>query len=375
MGNYKIVMSEPDLSDLEASYLSRCVSDNWISSAGPFIKEFEQRVAKYFNRRFAIATSSGTSAIELALKAQGVCTGHGVLIPDWTFSGTINAVLHLGAEPIICDIDPSSFGLCMHSVRRCFDDYLSTGKRIKAILPVHPLGSPLCLRELYEFSSTNGMSVVEDAAGAFNSRLNGRLVGSTGDAVTFSFNGNKVLTCGGGGMVLTDDPLLAERILLYRSNSAGVYDYQVPSYNHQMLNTAAGIGLAQLDRIEEISSKRQHIHQRYRDEIPTDHGLFSIVPVPNDVEPNNWLFWLLFDNASVAHHFTEFLEGLSIQSRMFWKALSLSPAFKNLTQAEVKHSQSLSSRVVTIPSGSKLSYEKQSSVIEAITSWVRSYKS
>ena len=375
MRDYKIAMSEPDLSDLEASYLARCLSDNWISSAGPFINEFEQRIAKYFNRRYAIATSSGTSAIELSLKAQGVSAGHGVLIPDWTFSGTINAVLHLGAEPVVCDIDPSSFGLCMHSVRRCFEDYSSTGKKIKAILPVHPLGTPLCLRELYEFSSANGLAVVEDAAGAFNSRLNGSLVGSTGVTVIFSFNGNKVLTCGGGGMVLTDDPTISKRIMLYRSNSAGVYDYQVPSYNHQMLNIAAGIGLAQLDRINEISSKRKHIHQRYRDELASGHGLFSIVPVPNGVQPNNWLFWLLFENASVAKQFTEFLEGQSIQSRMFWKSLSLSPAFENLPKTELKHSQSISSRVVTIPSGSQLSYEKQTNVIDAITAWVHSCKS
>ena len=214
MKDYKIAMSEPDLSDLEASNLARCLSDNWISSAGPFINEFEKRVAKYFNRRYAIATSSGTSAIELSLKAQGVSAGHGVLIPDWTFSGTINAVLHLGAEPVFCDIDPSSFGLCMYSVQRCFEEYSSTGKKIKAVLPVHPLGIPLCLRELYEFSSANGLAVVEDAAGAFGSRLNGRLVGSTGDAVIFSFNGNKVLTCGGGDMVLTDDPVISKRIMI-----------------------------------------------------------------------------------------------------------------------------------------------------------------
>ena len=375
MRNYKIAMSEPDLSDLEASYLARCVSENWISSAGPFIEEFERRVAKYLSRRFAIATSSGTSAIELSLRAQGVSSGDGVLIPDWTFSGTINAVLHLGAEPVICDINPSNYGICMDSVRRCFDNHSSTGKIIKAILPVHPMGNPLDLDELYKFSSDNNLVVVEDAAGAFCSRLNGNMVGSTGDAVTFSFNGNKVLTCGGGGMVVTDDPTISKRILLYRSNSAGVYDYQVPSYNHQMLNTAAGIGLAQLDRIEEMLSKRKDIHQRYRDEIPTTHGLFSIELVHNDVQSNHWLFWLLFKNADVANHFTEFLEDLSIQSRIFWKSLSLSPAFEMLAQYDLQQSQSISSRVVIIPSGSKLTYEMQTNVIDAITSWVHSYKS
>lgn len=374
MPNYKIPMSEPDLSDLEADYLRRCVSENWISSAGPFINEFERRIAKYFDRGFAIATSSGTAALELGLRAQGVSVGDRVLIPDWTFAGTINAVIHLGAVPVICDISPSNYGLCLDSAQKCFDESLANGEQIAAIMPVHPLGNPLNLDELYRFANKNKLIVVEDAAGAFNSKLHGKLVGSGGDVVAFSFNGNKVLTCGGGGMVLTDNLSIAEKIKFYRSNSVGVYDYQVVGYNHQMLNTAAGIGLAQLERIEDISVRRSRIHKRYRDEIPTCHGLFSIAQVPEYVQSNSWLFWLLFKDTGLADQFIKFLEDLSIQSRVFWKSLSLSPAYESLVCTDLVHSQSISSRVVTIPSGSKLSFEDQSNVIDAIRDWVKSKK-
>ncbi|MDB2324454.1 DegT/DnrJ/EryC1/StrS family aminotransferase [Alphaproteobacteria bacterium] len=365
-------MSEPDLGGRELEYLSRCVSENWISSAGPFIEEFEQKIAGFFGRKHAVSTSNGTSALTIALKAANIGPNDRVLVPDWTFSGSINSVLNMGAQPVLCDIDLNTFGISIDEVEKYLSMQTEDGDAIKAIMVVHPLGLPLDLKKLYALSEKYGVVIIEDAAGAFGSGIGGELIGSRGDFVTFSFNGNKVLTSAGGGMVLTDSDQVAQKMRLFRSNSAGVYDYHVPSFNHQMLNIAAAIGIAQFERHDVMLSRRKEIYETYVEQIPTDHSFFSIKSIPSNAEFNYWMFWLVFDNKLHAEEFILYMEDLQIQTRVFWKSLSISRAFDKVLKTDLTNSHALSGRVVTIPAGSALTDQNQSIVIDAIKSWVKS---
>lgn len=367
---YKVRLSDPCLLGNELKYLTQCVKDNWISSAGSFVTEFENKIAKFFKRKFAISTSSGTSAIELSLRAAGVERDSIVLVPDWTFSGTINAVINIGAIPILCDIDLDSYGISENSVIQNIETQKKIGRYVKAIVTVHPLGLPFDGAGIKRIASQNNIKIVEDAAGAFNSKLNGELVGSTGELVTFSFNGNKLITTGGGGIILTDNEVFFHKLQLLRSNSAGIYEYKIPSYNHQMLNTSAAIGLAQLEMLHEMTFVRTKIHNRYDSELLHDHDLFKIEDREIKSGSNYWLYWLLFSENAKAQEFVGFMETENVQVRQFWNSLSLSPAFSSFKNEHLQSSQTLSGKIVVIPCSASMSDDDQSTVINSINKWV-----
>ena len=279
-------VAAPDLSGNELDYVTECLSSSWISSQGRFIEEFENRVAEFVGARFAVATCNGTAALHIALLALGLKPGDEVIVPTLTYVATANAVTFCGARPVFADIDAQTWNLNPNSVCR-----LITPKT-RGILPVHLYGLPCDLGPILETARRHGLWVVEDAAEALGASYANRVVGSFGEAAIFSFFGNKIVTTGEGGMVVTNDPDLAERLRLLRGQGMDPkrrYWHPMVGFNYRMTNIAAAIGVAQMERVNGLLAARRRVATWYQEELADCPGLSFQFVQP----PSTSVFWMV----------------------------------------------------------------------------------
>jgi perosamine synthetase len=251
----------PDLKGNELKYLVEAFLSSWISSSGKYITDFESNFAKFCECPHGIATSNGTTALHLALMACGVGPGDEVIVPDLTFAATANVVLHAGATPVIVDIEENSWCIDPKEIKKAITS------RTKAIIPVHLYGQPCAMDEIMRIAREHKLFVVEDCAEAHGARFDGKRVGSIGDIGCFSFFGNKVITTGEGGMCTTASQTLAERMRLLRDHGMSrerKYWHEAVGFNYRMTNLQAAVGLAQLERVDEILSSRRSVEDDYR---------------------------------------------------------------------------------------------------------------
>lgn len=369
---YDILLCAPDLAGNERLYLERCIAENWISTAGPFVDEFEQKIAALLGRKHAIATSSGTAAIELALIGAGLQAGDRVIVPDWTFSATATAAAHAGASLYMADITLDGLGLDPDDLERSLELHRKENTRVGAVVAVHPFGYPAKLTLLRDICAAYGVPLIEDAAGAIGTLYKGNHVGGHGSVSAFSFNGNKTLTTGGGGMVLTDDAARAQIIRAYSTNSHGPnYHYKVIGYNHRMTNLAAAIGLAQLERLDEMIDSKKRIAARY-DRALREIGGLQAIPMVSWGTPNSWMYCAFAENEYEAKTLIDFMDERRIQVRIFWRSLASEPAFTGAGRSELKNSRAISGRVVALPCSSHLTMQEQERVIDALRGWRKS---
>lgn len=281
-----IPISKPSITELEISYGSDAIRSTWISSLGKYIDEFEKKFAEFSDAKYGVALMNGTVAIQLALEASGVKAGDEVIVPDLSFVATANAVLYLDAIPVFIDIDP--FNLCMDPDRI----EAAITPKTKAIIPVHLYGHPADMVRINEIAKKHNLIVVEDAAEAHGATVNGKKVGSWGHCATFSFYGNKNITTGEGGMITTNDEALYQRCRFLRDHAMSPtkrYWHPEKGYNFRMTNIQAAIGVAQLERIEEITAARNRVFKAYQRRLQ-NHPVISI----NNTSP--WAtnsFWLI----------------------------------------------------------------------------------
>jgi len=368
-GPYDILLCVPDLRGRESEYLEQCVRDNWISSAGPFVDAFEERLAALHGRRFAVATSSGTAAIDISLAGLNLEPGDRVIMPGWTFSATANAALHAGAEPYFVDISPDNLGMDADDLDAALAENSKLGKRVRAVIVVHTFGRPAELDRLEDVCRANDVPLVEDAAGAIGSRYKGKPIGKFGQSSIFSFNGNKLICAGGGGMALTDDAELAERMRLKSTNSHGPnYHYKIIGYNHRMTNLSAAIGLAQIERLDEMLSLKKALSRRYDDALAGSNK-FALIPDDTKNQQNYWIYCILVNTTQLAEDLFSFMETRRIQIRIFWRLLTLEPAFAGFPGSKLDVARSISGRVVALPCSSDLSSSDQERVIAAVREW------
>ncbi len=255
-------VSRPSISALEIEYVTDAVKSGWVSSLGPYIDRFEAGFAQFCGVDHAISVSNGTVAIHLALVSMGVGVGDEVIVPDLSFIATANAVLMAGATPVFCDIDPYTLGIDPNMIETLITS------RTKAIIPVHLYGHPADMTAILTVAERHGLTVVEDAAEAHGASIYNRPVGSWGTCATFSFYGNKNLTTGEGGMIVTSDSVLAARCRKLRDHamsSSKRYWHDELGYNYRMTNLQAALGCAQLDRVQELLDGRQRLFDLYRD--------------------------------------------------------------------------------------------------------------
>ena len=363
-----IPLSIPDLRGREAEYLATCVDDNWVSSAGPFVTSFETETAALAGRKFGVATVNGTAALHLALIGAGVQKGDHVAVPDWTFAATANAVHHAGAIPLFVDVNSDSWTLDPGQLERAFDS--SKGEKIRAVIVVDTLGYTADMDKLAGVCLSRGVPLIEDAAGAIGATYKGRPAGSFGAFSIFSFNGNKTVTAGGGGMVLTDDGERASYLshLSKQARTGEDYEHDAIGFNYRMTNVNAAIGIAQLERLVEMLERRREIALAY-DEALIGCKAMTPPPSPSWANPSGWLYSVRCANAEVASSMVEHFRAKKIEVRKFWRSLSRQSVYSESAAILSGVSQGLTGTIVSLPSSSSLTDKELAKVISVLKSF------
>ena len=358
-----IPLSVPELRGNEWAYVKECLDTNWVSSAGPFVNRFEELVAKYSGNAHGVATSTGTAALHIALLAAGVEPDDEVLVPSLTFIAPANAIRYAGAWPVLIDVEPEYWQMDPQLVsdflrRECrsADGRLinkTTGRRVKAILPVHILGHPVDADPIIEMARELGLMVVEDATESLGAEYKDGKVGHLGDIACFSFNGNKIITTGGGGMIVTDNSELAERAR-YLSTQAKddpiEYVHKEIGYNYRLTNLQAALGCAQMEQLDDFVAAKRAIRSAYDEGLRSVAGLELMRQAP-------WahsVFWMytILVNEQYGEDRRELMQRLTsqgIQSRPLWQPLHLSPVYQKTPALLTGVAESINRRALSLP--------------------------
>ncbi len=368
-----ILLSAPDLGAAESRYLQQCVASGWVSTAGPWVPHFEAMLADALGLPQVVATHSGTAALHLMLLAAGVAPGELVMLPDLTFVAPANAIVYCGAEPLLIDVERRHWqldgdllaefleGECEKRPQGCF--HRASGRRIAALLLVHVLGYAGDLPRYQQLAADWGLPLLEDAAEALGSSFEGQQLGNWGQMGSLSFNGNKLLTTGGGGAIICQEAGQAERLRwLARQAKAGPdgYDHSETGFNYAMTSLAAALGLGQLEHWEAMLARRRALHARYRAAFPS---LTFPLPYPGN-QPNHWLSTALMPEREKVQ---ASLAGRGIETRPLWRPMHQLPMFQQARFVTATHNSDwLYERALSLPSGSGLSEAQQQLVIEAV---------
>lgn len=367
---YRYPVAEPEIGEEELRNVIEAVKSGWISSRGEFIQRFEESFARYIGAKHGIAVSSGTAALHLALAALGIGPGDEVIVPDLTFAATINAVLYVGAKPVIVDVNPDYWCMDPDEVRRAITP------RTKAIIPVHLYGHPCDMDPIVEVAEKHGLYIVEDAAEAHGAEYKGKRVGSFGDISCFSFYGNKIITTGEGGMCLTNSSELAKKIRILRDHGmdpAKRYWHNMVGFNYRMTNLQAAIGLAQLSKIDRFIEKKRRIAKIYEEELSSIHGITPHPEMPW-AKCVFWLYSILVDSRRLGitrDRIAEELGREGIETRSFFYPLHEMPIYQRYATSHYYVSSDLSRRGLNLPSSVKLGEEDVIYISQRIKSVIR----
>jgi perosamine synthetase len=321
-----IPVNEPLLDGMEEHYLVDCIRTGWISSEGPFVRQFEEAFASRVGRRHAVAVCNGTAALELAVACLDLQPGDEIIMPSFTIISCAAAVIRAGAVPVMVDSDPDTWNMNVNQIETKI-----TG-RTKAVMPVHIYGLPVDMQPLMAIAAKHGLKVIEDAAEAHGVDCSGRPCGSYGDLSTFSFYPNKLITTGEGGMIVTDDPLLAERCRSLRNlcfQEGRRFVHEELGYNYRMTNLQAAVGLAQMERLDEFACKKRMIGSWYT-ALLAGHPLLQLPRCSTDYADN--IYWVygvvLSDKVSVdAAKVCRLLQENGIGTRPFFWPMHEQPVF------------------------------------------------
>ena len=353
---YKYPVAEPEIGEEELKNVIEAVKSGWVSSKGKFIEEFENLFAKYIGVKYGVATSNGTVALHLALAALDVGPHDEVIVPDLTFVATINAVLYVGAKPVIVDIDPNYWCLDPSKLREAITS------RTKAIIPVHLYGHPCHMDAIMEVAVRHGLYVIEDSAEAHGAEYKGRKIGSFGHISCFSFYGNKIITTGEGGMCLTNDEELAEKMKTLRDHGMDPkkrYWHNVIGFNYRMTNLQAALGVAQLSKIEEFIEKKRRIARLYAEGLSSIEGI-TLHPEMPWAKCVYWLYSILINEEKTGitkDKLAEKLQNCGIETRNIFYPLHEMPPYKKYAKLSYPASSAISRKGLSLPSSVKLSEE------------------
>lgn len=376
----RIPLSEPLFEGNEWNYLKQCLDTGWVSSEGPFVERFERTVAESLGIPHAVATCNGTAALHMALRVAGVRPDEEVILPALTFIAPANAVRYLGAYPLFIDAEPGSWQIDPHKVvdfltKECLwkERFLrnrKTGRRVRAVLPVHILGHPVDMDPILEIARRYELIVVEDVAEGLGSKYKGHFVGTEGDIACLSFNGNKIVTCGGGGMIVTKNDSWAGRaryLTTQAKDDPVEYIHKEIGYNYRLTNLQAAVGVAQMERLDRSIERKRIIARRYQEALK-EEGLSVLQEAP-------WarsIYWL---NAMVIegrlfglnrYQLMDHLRRRGIGVRPLWHPLHRLAPFSDCDSFQVEVADHLYQSVLTLPSSVGLSGADQTFVIHAI---------
>ena len=344
---------------------------NWVAPLGPHVDGFEQEMAERIGVRRAVALSSGTAALHLALLALGVGSGDRVMVPTFTFAATANAVTYVGAKPVFVDCAPETWCLDLSLVEEALEQAEADGDPVAAVIAVDLYGQCCDYDALTEICARYGAVLIEDAAEALGSTYGGRAAGSFGAAAVLSFNGNKILTTSGGGMLVTDrDDVadMAKHLATQAREPVLHYEHRDVGYNYRLSNLLAAVGRAQLAQLDGRVAARQQVNARYRKVFESVSGL-TLMPLASYGESNCWLTTMLVDPdefGATAPDICAHLATVDIEARPAWKPMHQQPVFKHLACVGGAVSEDIFSRGVCLPSGSDLRESDLARVVDAV---------
>jgi perosamine synthetase len=358
----KYPVLEPDIGEQEISNVLECVTSGWISSQGRFIGEFERVFSDYLGGGHAIAVANGTVALQLGLTTLGIGQGDEVIVPNFTFGASINAIIHSGATPVLAEVDRETWTLDLVELNRLITP------RTKAIMPVHLYGQPARIDEIKAIASKNGIFVIEDCAEALGATYKNRRVGLDGDCTCFSFFANKTITTGEGGMVVFKDAVLAERARILRDHGMSRqkrYWHDYPGFNYRMTNMQAAVGVAQMDRIEEFLTQRKMVFQTY-DSLLLGRKNITLLPKNNWSENSYWLYTMVL-NGYEKNFRDQLLTQLGyrgIDARPGFYPMHLMNPYRNFASGTYPVSSYLSANSISLPSSPGLTADDISHISE-----------
>lgn len=353
----------------EQKFINRAFESNWIAPVGPNLNDFEDLVSSYVGVKYAAALSSGTAAIHLALITLGIGHDDEVITSTLTFIGTANPILYQGAIPVFVDSEEDTWNICPELLEKTIKDRIKKGKLPKAILSVHLYGMPSDMDKIMNIARHYDIPIIEDAAEALGSRFNDKSVGSFGEAGVFSFNGNKIITTSGGGILVSDNQNLVEKVKFFSTQArdpAPHYQHSTTGYNYRMSNILAGIGCGQMEVLNERIEQRRDNFNFYRERLEDLPGIsFSIEP-NKKYYSNRWLTTILIDprKAGITREDVRLhLEKENIESRPLWKPMHLQPVFSGCPFYQNGTSEELFRNGLCLPSGSNLTEDDRERII------------
>ena len=366
----RILLSVPHLGGSEERYVREAIATNWLSTVGPNIDAFEAE----FSRRLglpAVAVGSGTAALHLGLRLLGVGPGDEVLSPTLTFVASVNPIVYLGGTPVFLDSERSSWNLDPNLLEDALRDRGRASRRPKAIVVVHLFGQSADLDAIMGISARYGVPVIEDAAEALGTLYKGRPAGTIAPVGAFSFNGNKIITTTGGGMLVAHDPQWVRKARFWSTQARDpglAYEHSEVGYNYRMSNVLAGIGRGQLEVLDDRVARRRAIAFRYRDAFADLPGL-ELMPQAEYGLHTNWLSCFLVDEEAFGATRDELIATLdraNVESRPVWKPMHLQPLYRSAHRFGGAVAEDLFARGICLPSSSSLTAADQERVVAAV---------
>lgn len=358
-----IPLHEPRFSQRDFDYVNDAIRSTYVSSVGQYVDRFEQQLAEYVGVASAVAVVNGTSALQVALRVTGVQAGDEVITQPLTFVATANAITYNGAHPVFIDVDRETLGLCPKALAVFLNEIADagetgvlnrkTGRRIAAIVPMHTFGHPCQMAEICEIAEKWGIPVVEDAAEALGTRRQGQHCGTFGSSGVFSLNGNKVMTCGGGGVLITNDERVADRAKHLTTTARVAHPWESShdeiGYNFRMPNLNAALACAQLEQLEAFLADKRLLAAAYVEFFRcSDWGEF--IAEPAECESNYWLNTLLLPNRETRDAFLAATNDAGIMTRPAWHLLNELAMYRKCQHDLLHNAKWLSERLVNVPS-------------------------
>jgi len=358
-----IALHEPVFIGNEKKYICDTVDSTFVSSVGEYVNKVEEKICEITGAKYAVAVVNGTNGLHLALKVVGVNEGDEVITQALTFVATSNAIVYAGAKPVFVDVDLDTLGMSSKSLRKWLEKNAikkgnetfnkTTGNRIKAVVPMHTFGHPCRIDEIKEICREWNLELVEDSAESLGSLYKNKHTGTFGKVGVFSFNGNKIVTSGGGGMIVTNDENLAKK-LKHLSTTAKVphkweYFHDEIGYNYRMPNLNAALLLAQLENLDKFLRIKRDLAKRYK-KFFENIGI-EFINEPKNAKSNFWLNAIKLKDINERDEFLERTNNNGVMTRPIWTLMNKLPMYKNCQNDGLKNSKYLEERIVNIPSG------------------------
>ena len=376
-----VALCVPEIRGNEWAYVKECLDTNFVSSVGPFVDRFERDLAKYTGAKHAIATSSGTAALHIALLVAGIEPNDEVLVSTLTFIAPVNAIRYVGAWPVFVDAERDYWQMDSQKLRDFLVDdcqrvngglrNIHTGRRVRAIMPVHILGHPVDMDAIMTLAREFELTVVEDATESLGATYKGVMTGRIGHIACFSFNGNKIITTGGGGMIVTDNEAWARKAKYLTTQAKDdplEFVHNEVGFNYRLTNIQAAMGCAQLEKLDEYIAIKRRIAATYAEAFDGVRGL-TLMPQANWAESIFWMYTILVDAPTYGMDSLALMRKLAehgIQARPLWQPAHLSPAHNGSYAVDCSTAERLNRDALSLPSSVGLTVEDQQRVIDSV---------